>query len=180
MQAPRAIRDFPHSPPSPSNSKRRQTMFNETQPPNKRQRPGVATNLLYKLTELAAYTSAVATETYQTFIGVVGTDGLPPASQQQFNQRKISNAATFNNRYSMALDGYGEDIMQIKADDDDCEMGDEEFVETTEVKSIKKNECDWSNVNADEEEPPPPYDSSWSMVNILFNTLSMITFIKID
>ncbi|CAG8571055.1 11766_t:CDS:2 [Ambispora gerdemannii] len=138
-------------------------MFNETQPPNKRQRPGVATNLLYKLTELAAYTSAVATEAYQTFTGVVGADGLPAPPPQQFNQRKISNAPAFNNRYSMAFDGYGDDVMQIKADDDDCEMADEEFVETTEVNKLKKNECDWSNVNADEDEPPPPYDSSWSM-----------------
>ncbi|KAG9304453.1 hypothetical protein G9A89_020016 [Geosiphon pyriformis] len=149
-----------------------QAIFEENQlPSNKRHRPGVATNFLYKLTELAAYTSAVASEAYQTLTGVVGPDGLPIVPSPQIppqilpqipQQRQVTNNHHhFNNRYSMAFDGYGDDIMQIKAEEEDFDMIEEEITETVET-DLKKNVVDWSNMNA-YEEPPPPYDSSWSM-----------------
>ncbi|CAG8484361.1 7423_t:CDS:2 [Paraglomus occultum] len=86
----------------------------------------MATSFLYKLTELAAYTSAVAAEAYQTITG--------PAEKQRSNS-------------------YSEyhDVMQIKADDN-------------EMMDVDNKRNVWASVNnVDDEEPPPPYDSSWRM-----------------
>ena len=92
----------------------------------------MAASFLYKLTELAAYTSAVAAEAYQTITG--------PQEKQ---------------RSSPYPEYYG-DVMQIKA------AGEED----NEMMDVDNKRNVWASVNnVDEEEPPPPYDSSWRMVS---------------
>nr|CAG8487281.1 9789_t:CDS:2 [Entrophospora candida] len=80
-----------------------------------------------------AYTSAVASEAYQTFNKTLKTD-----------EDDHSN----NSFYDM----YEEDNVLTIADGDETDLNDDE---------LSDNSCSWS-VN-DEDEPPPPYDSSWTM-----------------
>ncbi|CAJ0843076.1 225_t:CDS:2 [Entrophospora sp. SA101] len=103
---------------------------------NAKQKSSVTTSFLYKLTEIAAYTSAVASEAYQTFNKTLKTD-----------EDDHSN----NSFYDM----YEEDNVLTIADGDETDLNDDE---------LSDNSCSWS-VN-DEDEPPPPYDSSWTMQNI--------------
>nr|CAG8602787.1 14572_t:CDS:2 [Entrophospora candida] len=100
---------------------------------NAKQKSSVTTSFLYKLTEIAAYTSAVASEAYQTFNKTLKTD-----------EDDHSN----NSFYDM----YEEDNVLTIADGDETDLNDDE---------LSDNSCSWS-VN-DEDEPPPPYDSSWTM-----------------
>ncbi|RIA95866.1 hypothetical protein C1645_872492 [Glomus cerebriforme] len=104
------------------------------EPPFKKQRPGVATNFIYKLSELAAYTSAIASDAINTLTGG-GTVVREPT------------------RHTYDYD----DVLQIKTDDEDDDEND-----SYDNKLDKKNESAWTE-NVEEEEPPPPYDNSWSM-----------------
>ncbi|CAG8702927.1 913_t:CDS:2 [Gigaspora margarita] len=186
MQAPSFIEDFPHSPPSVSNSNFNRlellmqqqqqqtdktfaaTTSNNTPPLNSSnsqnssstttQRPGVAASFLYKLTELAAYASAIASDTYQTVTAGSGKEQEIP----------------IKNNGVQYLD---DDVMQINADDsDDPDINDDELSDNDVAQSSnnaessnlkmrnnldKKSQCSWNS--NDDEEPPPPYDISWMM-----------------
>ncbi|CAG8729253.1 19397_t:CDS:2, partial [Dentiscutata erythropus] len=187
MQAPSFIEDFPHSPPSVSNSNfnrfgllmQQQTdktfaattsnntpSLNSSNSSNSQnssstttQRPGVAASFLYKLTEIAAYAYASASDTYQTVTAGGGKEEIPV--------KKNSGREYLD-----------DDVMQINADDsDDPDINDDELsdndvaqcsnsVESNNLKMRndldKKSQCSWNS--NDDEEPPPPYDSSWTMV----------------
>ena len=155
MQSPSSIQDFPHAPPNQPSRRRfddieaelisahlqqqqrqqQEPAIHDNQPSNNEQKPGFATSFLYKLTELAAYTSAVAAEAYQTITG-------PPEKQQ---------SSPHHHKYP---EYYG-DVMQIKA------TGEED----NEMMGVDSKRNVWDAVNnVDEEEPPPPYDNSWRMV----------------
>ncbi|RIB10649.1 hypothetical protein C2G38_2043315 [Gigaspora rosea] len=185
MQAPSFIEDFPHSPPSVSNSNFNRfellmqqqqqqtdktfaaTTSNNTPPLNSSnsqnssntttQRPGVAASFLYKLTELAAYASAIASDTYQTVTAGGKEQEIP----------ETNDGAQY----------IDDDVMQINADDsDDPDINDDELSDNDVAQSSnndesnnlkmrndldKKSQCSWNS--NDDEEPPPPYDISWMM-----------------
>ncbi|CAG8537620.1 214_t:CDS:2 [Acaulospora morrowiae] len=83
---------------------------------NTTQRPGVAASFLYKLTEFAAYTSAFATEAYQTL--TVGA---------KVEQEVLNNGASRSRKgYSQYFD---EDLMQIGDNSDDPDTIDEDIVD---------------------------------------------------
>ncbi|CAI2165764.1 25_t:CDS:2 [Funneliformis geosporum] len=114
------------------------------EPPFKKQRPGVAavaTNVIYKLTEIAAYTFGASSEIYNTITG--GQGGKKEHSQQP-------------TRNSYDYDQYYDDVLQIKTDEDEEEnvLNNHEFDKKSHV---------WAENEEDEEEPPPPYESSWYM-----------------
>ncbi|CAG8484341.1 7422_t:CDS:2 [Paraglomus occultum] len=99
--------------------------MHDNQPPNNRQKPGFATSFLYKLTELAAYTSAVASEAYKTITG-------PPEKQQGSPHHEYPE--------------YYGDVMQIRAAaEEDSEI----------MNVDKRNVWDAVNNVDEEEPPPP-------------------------
>src|SRR6185312_15368354 len=146
MQSPSSIQDFPHAPPNQPSRRRfdigadlisahlqqqqrqqqqqQEQATHDDQPPNKREKPGFATSFLYKLTELAAYTSAVAAEAYQTITG-------PPEKQ----------------RSSPHHHEYYNDVMQIKA-------AGEEDNEMMDVDNKRNVWAAVNNVDEEEPPPP--------------------------
>ncbi|GES78907.1 hypothetical protein GLOIN_2v1768878 [Rhizophagus clarus] len=132
-----SIQDFP------PNSKRRLELQNQhnlqyqqqqqqlqqqmQEPPFKKR---VTDNFFYKVAELAAYTSTIAVNAFNTINTITGSHSTKP----NFN---------FNN--------YDDEILQF--DDDD---------ENDFNKLDKKHKSSWSE-NVEDEEPPPPYDNSWSI-----------------
>ncbi|GBC03976.1 hypothetical protein RclHR1_05430006 [Rhizophagus clarus] len=116
------------------------------------------TNLLYKFSELVAYTSASISDTYNTLM--VGGTTEPEHS---------TNKSNYNNDYR-------DDFMQINDDSDgayDISDGETEYNndKKTDKKMDRKDDSKWT-VNDDEEEPPPPYDNSWPKTNPGENSMS--------
>jgi len=140
MQSP-SIQDFP------SNSKRRLELQNQhnaqlqqlqlqqqqqqscddmiVEPPFKKHRPGVAANFLYKFAELAAYTSAFASEAINTITGGQST-------------RQIYD--------------YDDEVLQIRTDDEDEEN--DLYNNKLDKKDEYAWEVNAENVE-EEEPPPP-------------------------
>ncbi|CAJ0881956.1 2210_t:CDS:10, partial [Entrophospora sp. SA101] len=85
------------------------------------------------LTEIAAYTSAVVSEAYQIF-------------------DKTLRAGEDDNGNNSFYDMYDEDNVLVIVDGYETDLNDDELSDIS---------CSWS-VN-DEDEPPPPYDSSWTI-----------------
>ncbi len=159
MQSPSLIQDFPHLPPKRRLELQKQygaqqqqqqqqqqpplnddNMICDDEPPFKKPCPGVATNLIYKLTGFAF---GVSSEVYNIYNTITGGQGIKAARKD----------------YDYDHDQYYDDVLQIKAEDEDEEndLNDHEF--------DKKDGHAWAE--NDEEEPPPPYESSWYMVCFL-------------
>ncbi|CAG8626963.1 1813_t:CDS:2 [Dentiscutata erythropus] len=149
--------------------------------PQNIQRPSVATSFLYKLTEIAAYTSAVASEAYYTLTSSNGKLELEIpiptnktyGSQEQNtdgNAMQISNDnSEFINTHNVesndndAVQKNNNNSVQ-KNNNNSVQKNDNNVTTSREINFgvDKKDQCSWTT-NDNEEEPPPPYDISWSM-----------------
>ncbi|CAG8584896.1 15224_t:CDS:2, partial [Racocetra fulgida] len=186
---------------------------------------GVATNFLYKLTELAAYTSAVVSDAYGTLTSnngkfeleipvqtnksykTFGSQGKHiDEDERHFNndnselldtnnielndndtvQKKIINIVQKNNRNIVqkknnntvqkkknnTVQKKNNNTVQKKnnntiqkKNNNTIQKNDDNNATTKQKIDFgvdKKDQCSWST-NDNEEEPPPPYDISWSM-----------------
>jgi hypothetical protein len=104
---------------------------NEEEPPFKKQRPGVAANLLYKVVEFAAYTTSFGSEFLNT---ITGSQVGKESTRQIYDY---------------------DDVIQVNDGDEENDLYEHEL--------DKKDESSWAE---NEEEPPPPYDNSWSIVRL--------------
>ncbi|CAG8498371.1 12327_t:CDS:2 [Cetraspora pellucida] len=164
---------------------------------------GVATSFLYKLTELAAYTSAFASDTYHTLTSSNGKLELEIPVQTNKSYKTFGLQGQYIDEDARH---FNKDTSEL-LDTNNVELNDNDTVQNNNVvqKSIsntvqkknntvqkknnivqkknnivqknnnnvtdsqeinfgvdKKDQCSWT-ANDNEEEPPPPYDISWSM-----------------
>ncbi|KAF0356584.1 hypothetical protein F8M41_014741 [Gigaspora margarita] len=137
------------------------------------QRPGVATSFLYKLTEIAAYTSSFASDAYYTLTSTNGKLELeiPISANKTFGsqgQNTDGNAMQISNDISEVFNTHN-----VELNDNDTVQKNNNTVQKNNNNNVltsqeidfevdKKDQCSWTT-NDNEEEPPPPYDISWSM-----------------
>ncbi|CAJ0753905.1 11496_t:CDS:10 [Entrophospora sp. SA101] len=134
---------------------------------NAKQKRNFATYFLYKLTEIAAYTSAVVSEAYQIFDKTLRAGEDDNGNNSFYDMYDEDNVLVI-------VDGYETDLNDDELSDSELEDNNKSTINKIKINNINKNNghnihhkhnrkvsCSWS-VN-DEDEPPPPYDSSWTI-----------------